>query len=150
MARQEGMWRIGELARETGLTVRTLHHYDQLGLLSPLERTAGGHRWYTSDDVRRLHRIVALRSLGFSLEEIGTLLDDHPDPTSLLRQQLEAVGERIRDAYELRTWIQDALDHLGQDTQLLPLIEKTVAITRLRQRAHSPQPLLQRHRRQAP
>jgi MerR family transcriptional regulator, thiopeptide resistance regulator len=71
MSRRDRTWRIGELAREAGLTVRTLHHYDQLGLLSPLSRTEGGHRCYTSGDVRRLHRIVALRSLGISVEERG-------------------------------------------------------------------------------
>lgn len=75
MSRLDRTWRIGELARETGLTVRTLHHYDQLGLLSPPARTEGGHRCYASSDVRRLHRIVALRSLGISLEQVGTLLD---------------------------------------------------------------------------
>jgi DNA-binding transcriptional MerR regulator len=69
MSRQDGMGRIGELARETGLTVRTLHHYDQFGLLSPLARSEGGHRCYTSGDVRRLHRIVALRSLGISHDQ---------------------------------------------------------------------------------
>ena len=53
MSRPGGTWRIGELARETGLTVRTLHHYDQLGLLSPLSRTEGGHRCYPTGLLRR-------------------------------------------------------------------------------------------------
>jgi MerR family transcriptional regulator, thiopeptide resistance regulator len=133
MSRQDRTWRIGELARETGLTVRALHHYDQLGLLSPLSRTAGGHRCYTSGDVRRLHRIVALRSLGISLEEIRTLLDGEPDPTGLLRRQLDAVEERIRSAASLRTRLLDVLDSLGRNAepsagQLLQLIEETVAM----------------------
>jgi MerR family transcriptional regulator, thiopeptide resistance regulator len=133
MSRHDGTWRIGELARETGLTVRTLHHYDQLGLLSPLSRTEGGHRCYTSGDVRRLHRIVALRSLGISLEEIGTLLDGEPDPTGLLRRQLDVVEERIRKASELRARLLDVLNKLGRNAepstqQLLQLIEETVAM----------------------
>ena len=133
MSRHDGTWRIGELARETGLTVRTLHHYDQLGLLSPLSRTEGGHRCYTSGDVRRLHRIVALRSLGISLEEIGTLLDGGPDPTGLLRRQLDVVEERIRKATELRARLLDMLNNLGRNAepsaqQLLQLIEETVAM----------------------
>src|SRR4051794_722345 len=66
MSRRDDTWRIGELARETGLTVRTLHHYDRLGLLSPLSRTEGGHRCYTGGDVRRLHRISGLVSRYFS------------------------------------------------------------------------------------
>ena len=133
MSRQDRTWRIGELARETGLTVRTLHHYDQLGLLSPLSRTEGGHRCYTSGDVRRLHRIVALRSLGISLEEIGTLLDGEPDPTGLLRRQLDVVEERMRKASDLRARLLDVLNNLGRNAepsarQLLQLIEETVAM----------------------
>jgi MerR family transcriptional regulator, thiopeptide resistance regulator len=133
MSRPDGTWRIGELARETGLTVRTLHHYDQLGLLSPPLRTAGGHRCYTSSDVRRLHRIVALRSLGISLEEIGTLLDGDPDPTGVLRRQLDATEERIQQATGLRARLLDVLDGLSRNAepsarQLLQLIEETVAM----------------------
>jgi DNA-binding transcriptional MerR regulator len=133
MSRHDRTWRIGELARQTGLTVRTLHHYDQLGLLSPLSRTEGGHRCYTSGDVRRLHRIVALRSLGISLEEIGTLLDGEPDPTGLLRRQLDVVEERIRKASDLRARLLDVLNNLGRNAepsarQLLQLIEETVAM----------------------
>lgn len=127
------MWKIGELARETGLTVRTLHHYDQLGLLSPLARTEGGHRCYTADDVRRLHRIVALRSLGISLEEIGTLLDGEPDPVGLLRRQLDVAEERIRAAISLRARLLDVLMSLSRNAepsagQLLQIIEETIAM----------------------
>jgi MerR family transcriptional regulator, thiopeptide resistance regulator len=133
MPPQDGTWRIGELARETGLTVRALHHYDQLGLLSPLARSEGGHRCYTSGDVRRLHRIVALRSLGISLEQIGTLLDGDPDPTTLLRRQLDVTEERIRQATGLRARLLDVLDSLSRNAeptarQLLQLIEETVAM----------------------
>jgi MerR family transcriptional regulator, thiopeptide resistance regulator len=133
MSQHDGTWRIGELARETGLTVRTLHHYDQLGLLSPLSRTAGGHRCYTSGDVRRLHRIVALRSLGISLAEIGTLLDGEPDPVGLLRRQLDVVEDRIRKASDLRARLLEVLNNLGRNAepsvrQFLQLIEETVAM----------------------
>jgi MerR family transcriptional regulator, thiopeptide resistance regulator len=133
MSPQDGTWRIGELARETGLTVRALHHYDQLGLLSPLARSEGGHRCYTSGDVRRLHRIVALRSLGISLEQIGTLLNGDPDPTALLRRQLDVTEERIRQATSLHARLLDVLDSLGRNAepsarQLLHLIEETVAM----------------------
>jgi MerR family transcriptional regulator, thiopeptide resistance regulator len=133
MMRPDGTWRIGELARETGLTVRTLRHYDQLGLLSPLARTEGGHRCYTSGDVRRLHRIVALRSLGISLQEVGTLLDGEPDPAGLLRRQLDVVEERIRKASDLRARLLDVLNNLGWNaepsaSQILHLIEETVAM----------------------
>jgi MerR family transcriptional regulator, thiopeptide resistance regulator len=133
MSGDDRTWRIGELARATGLTVRTLHHYDQRGLLSPLPRTEGGHRRYTSGDVRRLHRIVMLRSLGISLDEIGTLLDGEPDPTSLLRRQLEVLEDRIRTACDLRARLLDVLNSLGRNAepsarQFLQLIEETVAM----------------------
>lgn len=62
-------WRIGELAEATGLTVRTLHHYEHIGLLAPAERTEGHQRLYDERDVRRLYRIRALRDLGLSLAE---------------------------------------------------------------------------------
>ncbi|MCW3814579.1 MerR family transcriptional regulator [Micromonospora sp. DR5-3] len=68
-------WRIGELGQRTGLTVRTLHHWDHVGLLRPSARTSAGHRLYDERDVDRLYRIVALRELGLPLETIGVLLD---------------------------------------------------------------------------
>jgi DNA-binding transcriptional MerR regulator len=72
-------YRIGELARLAGVTVRALHHWDELGLLVPSERTGSGHRLYDAADVERLYRLLALRGIGLALEEIGPLLDggDH-------------------------------------------------------------------------
>lgn len=69
-------WRVGELAELTGVTVRTLRHYDQSGLLQPSGRTSGGHRLYDPDNVARLYRILALRRLRFGLADIRALLDD--------------------------------------------------------------------------
>src|SRR4029079_11487652 len=90
-----GMRRIGEVAAATGLTVRTLHHYDEIGLLRPAERSGAGYRLYADDDVRRLYRIVAFRRLGLSLDEIGALLDGDraADPRSLIRAQLARLEE---------------------------------------------------------
>ncbi len=68
-------WRIGDLADATGLTVRTLHHYEQLGLLTP-RRSEANQRLYETEDVARLYRIRALRELGLSLAEIGRTLDE--------------------------------------------------------------------------
>jgi DNA-binding transcriptional MerR regulator/uncharacterized glyoxalase superfamily protein PhnB len=64
------------LTRATGLTVRALHHYDHIGLLSPSMRTAAGHRLYSSADVARLYRITLLRRLGFPLDQIASVLED--------------------------------------------------------------------------
>ena len=72
--REEAL-KVGELARRTGLSVRTLHHYDEIGLLSPARRTASGHRLYGRDEIQRLQQIRSLRQLGFSLMEIRECLD---------------------------------------------------------------------------
>ncbi len=68
-------WKVGELAKLTGVSVRTLHHYEAIGLLAPAARNEGGHRCYTDVEVERLQRIVSLRELGFSLEDVGRCLD---------------------------------------------------------------------------
>jgi MerR family transcriptional regulator, thiopeptide resistance regulator len=69
-------WKVGELARVTGLTVRALHYYDQIGLLTPSQRSRAGHRLYDSSDVGRLYRIILMRRLGFPLDQITPVLDD--------------------------------------------------------------------------
>jgi MerR family transcriptional regulator, thiopeptide resistance regulator len=68
--------RVGELAHATGLTVRTLHYYEEIGLLVASERSAAGHRRYGEADVARLYRICLLRRLGLSLDDIARALDD--------------------------------------------------------------------------
>ncbi len=89
-------WRVGELAKRTGLTVRALHHYDEIGLLSPSHRSAAGHRLYGQADVSRLQQIQSLRSMGFPLEEIRRLLlDPGVSPQRVLYLQLGRLRERI-------------------------------------------------------
>ncbi|PIQ28518.1 MerR family transcriptional regulator [bacterium (Candidatus Blackallbacteria) CG17_big_fil_post_rev_8_21_14_2_50_48_46] len=63
------MWRIGQFAQATGLTIRALHHYEQMGLLAP-GRTNSGHRVYQTPDLQKIFKILALKDLGLSLEEI--------------------------------------------------------------------------------
>jgi DNA-binding transcriptional MerR regulator len=67
---------VGRAAELTGVTVRTLHHYDEVGLLRPSTRTAVGHRAYSAKDVERLREVLAYRRLGFGLREIADLVDD--------------------------------------------------------------------------
>jgi len=86
----------------TGLTVRTLHHYDHVGLLRPSARTAAGHRLYDARDVDRLYRIVALRELGLPLESIGEVLAGGPRLVDLLREHLAHVDVRLRAVRALR------------------------------------------------
>ncbi len=95
-------WKVGPLAEASGLTVRTLHHWDDVGLLSPSQRTASGHREYTEDDLVRLYQVLALRSLGLSLESITICLDTGVDPARLVRDHLAGVEAAIAALDTLR------------------------------------------------
>jgi DNA-binding transcriptional MerR regulator len=90
-------WSIGELARASGLTVRALRHYDEIGLLPASERTASGHRRYTEPDLRRLYRVRALRALGLSLEEIAGVLAGTADDLGTMRELLAGQLHRLRE-----------------------------------------------------
>ena len=113
---RKALWKVGELARRTGLTVRTLHHYDEIWLLAPSHHTESGHRLYDADDVARLQRILSLRQLGLSLEEIGACLGrvefapqrvlqlhlarlrEQIDLQQRLARRLERIQDRLRSA----------------------------------------------------
>ncbi len=69
-------WKVGEIAQMTGLSIRALHHYDEIGLLKPSLRSDAGHRVFVSEDLVKLQQILSLRHLGLSLEEIKRTLDD--------------------------------------------------------------------------
>src|SRR4051794_40576664 len=75
MNEAEQQWKIGELAAMAGLTVRALRYFDEIGLLSPSDRSAAGHRRYCGADVQRLYRILALRELGMPLTKVAQALD---------------------------------------------------------------------------
>ena len=88
-------YQIGKVADLAGVTVRTLHHYDEIGLLSPSERTSTGYRRYDDADLERLQQIRYYRELGFSLEEIAEILDEPgADAAAHLRRQHELLSER--------------------------------------------------------
>ena len=110
--------KIGAVAQAAGLTVRTLHHYDAIGLLVPSERSEAGYRLYSGADVRRLYRILALRGMGLPLEEIrAALLREGEDPRPALRRHVARIDEQLRLAHDLRarlTYILDVLDHAGE------------------------------------
>ena len=93
---------VGQVAETFGVTVRTLHHYDEVGLLHPSERTPAGYRLYTGEDLQRLSTIVVYRRLDFSLEEIGELLDaDGAEVIDHLRRQREEVKARLAQMSDL-------------------------------------------------
>lgn len=95
-------WKVGELARRTGLSVRTLHHYDEIGLLSPSRRSGSGYRLYASEDVERLQRIKSLRQLGFGLGEIREVLESAGlSPEEILRAHMARLEEEIESRQKL-------------------------------------------------
>jgi MerR family transcriptional regulator, thiopeptide resistance regulator len=104
----EKHWKIGELARATGLTVRTLHHYDEIGLLVPSERTQAGYRLYGEQDVRRLYEIRALRDLGIPLGEIPDALDG--DVRDTIARHLARVERELEQTRRLRSLLRRILD----------------------------------------
>lgn len=94
---------IGAVARRTGVTVRTLHHWEAVGLVSASERSPAGYRLYTAADVARIHRALVYRELGLPLERIREVLDSGAAPTAhTLRDQRNQLDERISDLQRMR------------------------------------------------
>ncbi|MEV5960915.1 MerR family transcriptional regulator [Kribbella sp. NPDC051952] len=130
-------WKVGELAEATGLSVRTLHHYDEIGLLRPSGRSTSGHRQYDAADVRRLHLIVAVRGFGLSLTEVGQVLDGElTDPGALFRAQLDLVEEQLTAAAKVKRMLLGVLDGLDRAREpspegLIELIEGMTAMSRV-------------------
>ncbi|MBX6366154.1 MAG: MerR family transcriptional regulator [Gemmatimonadetes bacterium] len=104
------VWRVGELAEATGLTVRTLHHYDAIGLLRPSARTASGYRLYGEADIERLQRIRSLRALGLSLEEIRECLGR---PGGSLAEVIGLHIGRLREEIEQKTRLLGRLERMA-------------------------------------
>jgi DNA-binding transcriptional MerR regulator len=113
------VWKVGELADRTGLTVRTLHHYDSVGLLSPSARTesahGSGHRLYSCADVARLHQILCLKQLGFTLEQISEYLtrEDY-DPRQVVRLHLEKVRRQADELARLENRLVELAETLDR------------------------------------
>lgn len=103
-------WTVGKVADTFGVTVRTLHHYDEIGLLTPNERSPAGYRLYTQDDLTRLQQIVVYRRLEMPLEEIAQLLDDEQNAADHLRRQRATVMSRLSELRELVEAIDLALE----------------------------------------
>lgn len=94
--------KVGELARRTGVSVRTLHHYDEIGLLAPKARSRTGHRLYGEADVERLLRIRALVQMGFSLDEVAACLTRRDFPVErVLAMHVERLRSHIAHSEQL-------------------------------------------------
>jgi DNA-binding transcriptional MerR regulator len=148
--------KIGDLAKRTGLTVRALHHYDNIKLLTPSARSDAGYRLYNQADVMRLHQIQALRQFGLSLADIGTTLTRNDIPlAAIVSRQIAMLTQQIAQADVLRERLQrletqlargqepdladwlTTLEHMTmfdkyftpEELQELPLYQPTPAIT---------------------
>ena len=130
------LMKIGELAQQTGLSIRTLHYYDEIGLLSPSHRNEIGHRRYSAQDIIRLQQIISLRQLGFSLKEIHECLErpefSLPKVIDLHRARLQeqmtvshTVLERLNAiAHELQITQSVAVEHLIETLETITMSEQ--------------------------
>lgn len=127
------VWKIGELAAEAGLTVRTLHHYDRIGLVCPAARTGTGHRRYTEADVRRLYRVLALRQIGLGLDRIAEALAGTVPMARVLAAHRDGLAARLTAMSELHAQVSALADTAEQRPGLstdhfLGLIRRTAMI----------------------
>lgn len=106
MMRPVGL-KVGELAKRTGISVRTLHHYDQIGLLSPSNRTEAGYRLYSDGEIIRLQQIMSLRQLGLFLEDIRHCL---VRSDFSLQRVIELHLARLREQMESKRKLYDRLE----------------------------------------
>jgi len=123
--------KVGELAKRTGISVRTLHHYDEIGLVSPSSRSDSGHRLYAEVDIRRLQQVVSLRSLGMALDQIDQFLREKPDsPLLVLELHLKKLQQEASERNRLIASIEKIASSLSRGgspslDDLLQLIEET-------------------------
>ncbi|MCM3702305.1 MerR family transcriptional regulator [Paenibacillus macerans] len=107
-------WKVGDLAKLAGLTVRTLRYYDQIGLFSPSGQTESGHRLYNESDLSRLQQILSLKELGLSLEEVKSVLNDEQiSPLEIVNLQMARIKEQIKQQQMLL----DQLYHVSKSMQ---------------------------------
>ncbi|WP_328910892.1 MerR family transcriptional regulator [Streptomyces sp. NBC_00234] len=112
---------VGQVAGFAGVTVRTLHHYDGIGLLSPSGRSHAGHRRYDDGDLDRLQQILFYRELGFPLDGIAVLLDDpEADPQEHLRRQHQLLSSRIAELRKMAAAVETAMEAKKMGINLTP------------------------------
>lgn len=136
MSTTEQLWQAHEFAARAGVTVRTLHHYDRLGLLKPRRRTAAGYRLYGARDFARLQQIVTLKFIGLPLKQIKELLDGREfELTTTLQLQRDVLAEQRRridqalKAIELAEWHVQA--HGTPDWQLFKQIVEVMTMSEM-------------------
>ncbi|MBB1028447.1 MerR family transcriptional regulator, partial [Dietzia sp. DQ11-38-2] len=120
MTRSEGLT-VGAVAELVGVSIRTLHHWDRIGLAPASGRTWSDYRVYDDDDVARIHRILVYRELGLPLAQIGVLLDDPDvDEAAHLSRQRELLLERISHLQEMVSAVDRLKEAIAVNTPLTP------------------------------
>jgi len=105
---QSRTWKVGELSKLTGLTIRTLHHYDEIGLLSPTSRTSTGHRLYSEEDIIKLQQIMSLKELSLSLDKIKEFFENPEyNPKEIIEMQIERLNQEIKLKEKLKDQLQE-------------------------------------------
>ncbi|AOP48150.1 MerR family transcriptional regulator [Streptomyces lydicus] len=118
---------VGQVSTRLRVTVRALHHWDEIGLARPSLRTTGGYRLYTAGDLERLHRIVVYREIGLGLDRIRAVLDDSTaDVPGALRAQRTQVAERIDRLQQLSAGLDRMIE--AHERGLLLSVEQQAAI----------------------
>jgi DNA-binding transcriptional MerR regulator len=135
----ESTWRVGALAAETGLTIRTLHHYDAIGLVRPSAHTTGGHRVYTRPDVERLYAALVLRSLGVPLSDIAARMTDPTwDLRSAAARQRAELDAQIEAISSLRQRVDGLLADAAAGPATDPAADPTTVIREMQRAAARP------------
>ncbi len=139
--------KVGELAKRTGLTIRTLHHYDAIGLLKPSLHTDAGYRLYTSADIARLQQVLSLRQLGFSLGEMQGCLDRPGfSPLEIIELHLVRVQEQLESQRRLCERLEILAGHMrsvGEVSaeEFLSTIEEMSMLETLQEKYFTPEQL---------
>jgi len=129
----QGRWKVGDLAKQTGLTVRTLQYYDDIGLLRPSYRTPSGHRLYVARDIARLQQIVSLRELGFSLNEIRECCSNPAfTPQRVIQLHIEQLKAQIEAQSRLCSRLETIAERLDSAREIsVEELIQTIEVTRM-------------------
>lgn len=135
--------KVGELANQTGLTIRTLHHYDAIGLLKPSLHSESGHRLYTASDVARLQQVLSLRQLGFSLEEVRDCLGlPGFSPLEVVRLHVSRLREQIQLQRALCERLEALAAHLGAAEEVsAEEFMRTIEVMTMTEKHYTPEQL---------
>lgn len=140
---EKSLMKVGALAKKTGLTVRALHYYEEVGLLTPAERSEKGYRLYGIKEVKRLQQILSLQQLGFPLEEIRQLLE-HQEYSlqKVVNMHVARLEEKLVSQLQLLFRLRSIAEHLenGQQPSIEDFIE-TIKVTIMHEKYYTPEQL---------